>query len=408
MIPRDSHFDSSVALLRDPYRYVGRRCSELGCDAFAGRLLLRPTIFGRGAEAARLFYDVDKFQRSNAFPRPIRRTLIGEGGVQTLDGERHRRRKAMFLSLMSRDSVARLAQLFVREWEKAAAGWQGREEILLYEELHPLLTRAVCSWAGVPLEEQDVSRRAGQLRALFDYAGAKGPMHVRSRIARRQTEKWLARIVREVRSGALRVPEDSPAAVIARFDEAGGPLTPRVAAVEILNVLRPTVAVAAYIIFIAHALESYPEQRPTGPEAASDFIEEVRRFYPFFPSLAALARRDFEWRGHRIKRGCQFVLDLFGTNHDPGLWGDPDVFRPGRFTAWDDRPYAFIPQGGGAHDNGHRCPGEWITRALMEEALRLLQHRMDYSVPEQDLGLDFRRLPALPGSRMILSRVRMG
>jgi fatty-acid peroxygenase len=80
MMPRDTKFDSSIDLLRDPYRYISRRCDALGADAFQARLFLRPTIFMRGADCARLFYDPDKFQRRNAFPRPLRRTLIGEGG----------------------------------------------------------------------------------------------------------------------------------------------------------------------------------------------------------------------------------------------------------------------------------------------------------------------------------------
>jgi fatty-acid peroxygenase len=52
-------------------------------------------------EAARLFDDAERFQRAGAAPRRVKATLLGEGGVQSLDGEAHRRRKAMFMSPMT-------------------------------------------------------------------------------------------------------------------------------------------------------------------------------------------------------------------------------------------------------------------------------------------------------------------
>src|SRR3546814_15123713 len=76
-------------------------------------------------------------------------------------------------------------------------------------------------------------------------------------------------------------------------------LSLHVAAVEILNVIRPIVAVGVYITFVAHALHQFPECRRK-VEAGDDtsytemFVQEVRRFYPFFPAVAALVRREFE------------------------------------------------------------------------------------------------------------------
>src|SRR3546814_15017346 len=99
-------------------------------------------------------------------------------------------------------------------------------------------------------------------------------------------------------------------------------LSLHVAAVEILNVIRPIVAVGVYITFVAHALHQFPECRRK-VEAGDDtsytemFVQEVRRFYPFFPAVAALVRREFEWRGYHFPSGRRVILDLYGTNHDP-------------------------------------------------------------------------------------------
>src|SRR5690606_8806230 len=95
------------------------------------------------------------------------------------------------------------------------------------------------------------------------------------------------------------------------------------------------------------------------------FVQEVRRFYPFFPAAAAVVKQDFVWQGYTFPEGRRVMLDLYGTNHDPRAWESPETFSPERFSAWPDSPFTLIPQGGGDHFSGHRCAGEWMTIELM-------------------------------------------
>lgn len=395
------HVDQTLALMGDPYRHISRLCAEADSDAVETHLLLKETTCLRGREAAQVFYDEAHILRAGAMPAPIRRTLIGEGGVQGLDGEAHRSRKQVFMSLMTPARVAELGDLFETEWRRAAATWTGADEIVLYDAIQPVLTRAVCAWAGVPLDPDEEGRRVSHLRALFDAAGSRGPRHLWSRHARRQVDGWLASIVEDVRAGRLSAVAETAAHVwgFAR-DETGEPLPPRVAAVELANILRPTVATSVYIVFVAHAMHAHPEAaRQAGSDAPyrRAFVQEVRRFYPFFPVVVGRVRAPFRWRDLAFPAGRQVVLDLHGTNHDPAVWDDPEAFRPERFLGGPEDRFGFIPQGGGDHLTGHRCPGELIVIELMQRSVELLA-RMDYRLPEQDLEIDFRRLPALPNS----------
>lgn len=410
-IPHDEAIDSTTALRRDPYRFIQDRCRRLGADVFEARIGLRPTLFASGPAAAALFYDETRFVRHGAMPEPVRATLIGKGGVQGLDGAAHRHRKQLFLSLMPPERVAHLGELVAARWGDAARGWTARRQVVLYDELQVILTRSVCEWAGVPLAEAEVGRRARQLTALFDAAADVGLGHLRSRLARKRAERWLAGLIERVRGDSLAVPEGSAARAIALHRDLDGRLLPpRIAAVELLNVLRPTVAVAVYITFVAHALHAYPEGRARlaadGEAYADLFVQEVRRFYPFFPSIAARVRHSFEWRGVRFPRGRRVMLDLFGTDRDPRTWEEPDAFRPERFGRSNGGLFGFVPQGGGEHAVHHRCPGEWITLELMRVAVRFLTETIDYDVPTQDLRIDWSRLPALPRSRFVLADVR--
>jgi cytochrome P450 len=58
-------------------------------------------------------------------------------------------------------------------------------------------------------------------------------------------------------------------AVSRQPDTGGELLDPKCAAVELLNVIRPTVAVAWFVAFTGHALHRWPEQRARLREAAS-------------------------------------------------------------------------------------------------------------------------------------------
>ncbi len=409
-IPRDGSFDATVGLVRDPYRYIARRARELDSDVFETRVILRRTLCMTGVDAARLFYDSARFRRRGGMPAPLRKTLTGEGGVQGLDDSAHVHRKRMFLDLMSRQRLDVLEAIADDEWQAAAARWSSAK-VELYAASQAILMRAVCRWAGVPVEDDEIEQRTQDLTAAFDAAGSVDPRrHLGARFARRRAERWLAELIERIRAREIVGPREVAAQAIAHHrDPEGRLLPPRIAAVELHNVLRPTVAVSVYFVWIAHALHEHPQARAAlvgAPDAEFEhFVQEVRRYYPFFPAVAAVVRHDFEWRGFAFRRGTRALLDLHGTNHDPRTWDEPEAFRPARFRGREIGAFELIPQGGGEHSSGHRCAGEWLTIALMKRALRHLANGLDYGVPPQDLRIDHARLPALPRSRMVLSEV---
>lgn len=409
-IPQAPGFDSTVALIRDPYRFISTTCGRLGSDCFATRLLLKPTICLRGAEAAALFYTSPQVMRTGAAPRRIQKTLVGQGGVQGLDDAAHQHRKRMFLDILSAERVQDLAHLVQSAWPLVTATLDARPPLELYRACRELLMRAVCTWAEIPLTEAELPRRTREVAALFDYAGSIGPRHWWARHARTRCERWLADLITEVRAGYRRpTPRSALHRIAMHHDLAGDPLPTRIAAVELLNVIRPTVAVAVYLVQAAHALHEHPAAR-TAIRAASAagtaytvwFVQEVRRWYPFFPAAIAKVRNPFTWRDYTFPAGWRLLLDLYGTNHDPATWGDPEDFRPERFRDWSDDGFAFIPQGGGDAAVSHRCPGEPLAIELMRVTCEHLAHA-HYSVPAQDLRLDYSRLPALPRSRFLIS-----
>src|SRR5690554_3220956 len=64
-----------------------------------------------------------------------------------------------------------------------------------------------------------------------------------------------------------------------------------------------------------------------------------------------------------------------------------------------------VAQGAGDIARTHRCPGEPATIALLDVAVKKIANA-DWLVPDQDLRVDLRRLPATPGARGMLVKVR--
>ncbi|TQN42026.1 fatty-acid peroxygenase [Blastococcus colisei] len=407
--------ENALDLLTRGYGWLPDRRRVSGVRTVGARLGGLPVTAIEGPDAARFLYDEDHVRRAHAIPEPVQGTLFGKGAVHTLDGEAHRVRKAMFVGLLMReDGIASLVEQVTTAWDESVEEWTRRPHIVVFDEAARVIAGAVCRWAGIPVPDDEVPAVARDLLAMVDGFATGGPRHFRARRARGRREAWLAQLVRDVRSGVATVPADSAVAVVAEHRDAGGEqLDSHLAAVELINIIRPTTAVAWFMAFSGHALIRWPDNRKRladgDPANALAWAHEVRRFYPFAPFIGGRAPREVEWDGVRIPKNSMVLLDLYGQNHDPDLWGDPYAFRPERFLDPEGQgraigEFELVPQGAGDPRTNHRCPGEQLVVALLA-ALAVRLARLEYDVPEQDLSIALHRIPARPKSGVVL-RVR--
>jgi fatty-acid peroxygenase len=410
---RDDHglrLDDTLGLAVDGYAWLPALWRRADGVAVHTRVMGQRAVALRGPDAVRFFYDERHVRRHTAVPEPVRGTLFGHGAVHTLDGAEHRQRKAMFLSLLMNPArVADLVNRVAAAWDEAVSSWTDRRQVVLLDEASQVLTRGVCDWAAVPLDRAEAPAVAEDLVALVDGFATFGPRHWRARRARGRLEDRLADLIGQVRTGTMTAPAGSALeAVSGQPGKDGELLEPECAAVELLNVIRPTVAVAWFVAFTGHALHRWPEHQARLREEDNGYAvalaHEVRRFYPFAPFLGGRAVTDLTWHGQPIPAGSLMLLDIYGHNHDPLLWPQPYRFQPQRFLGHDPHPYELIPQGGGDAATGHRCPGEDVTVALLAAFATWLA-KLDYDVPPQDLTISLRRIPALPRSRFQIGNV---
>ncbi|MFV1994257.1 MAG: cytochrome P450 [Verrucomicrobiales bacterium] len=409
---RNKKSDSIMALLREGYLFIPNRCRSLNSDVFETRLMSKDVICLSGYEGAKLFYDDDLFERKNAAPKRLQKSLTGENGVQSLDGAAHKHRKAMFMSLMTQDKLDRFVGILNVQLRNAGLLWTKKGKVTLFSEAEEILFRTSCEWSGVPLQDSEAAKRARDMGKMVDGLGSIGCRNYRGRFARNRSEAWMVDIINRVRQHELAAPEGRALHTMAWHKDLNGQLLDaEVAAVDMLNIVRPITAIDTYIAFMASALHQHPQYRASLQRGNDGdyqaFVQEVRRFYPFTPFIIAKVRKDFSWKGHHFPQGRSVLLSAYGVDHDPKLWNQPEQFHPERFKSWGGDKFDFIPHGGGDYYDGHRCAGEQLTIQAMKTTLEFLVKDIDYDVPPQDLKFSMSRIPTFPNSGFVMNNVAL-
>ncbi|MFW6773867.1 cytochrome P450 [Nocardioides sp. CPCC 205120] len=400
--------DLALALLRRGYHALpAERRRNGGADTFVTRMLGGRAVVVRGRAGAELFYDTDRVSRVGAVPPPVAGLIFGRGALHGLDGAEHAERKALFLDLLDGAAVQEVTgevTALLRPRLDALAAQPDGGEVVLFDLLVEAYGDAVLRWAGVPGSAEERRVLARRMAAIVDGFGGAGTAYVRGWRERLRLNRWAARLVRETRRTAS-VDATSVVARIAATD-----LDDRTAGVELLNVLRPTVAVAWPATWAALTLAVDRSARAAlvgdaGARARVCVAHESRRVHPFVPALAGRIRSETEHDGVRLRPGDHLVLDVPGTDTDPAWWDRPEELDPSRFAHAEPDPYAYVPQGGGHPDQGHRCPGEPLTVALVATTLGELARHDITPVDDQPGRTDRTRMPRRPHGGLRL-RVR--
>lgn len=399
--------------LDEGYLLLSELRKEANAPVVKARLLNKEVIAIYGKEAAKKFYDPRNFKREGAMPKIVLKTLFGENGVQTLDGQAHEHRKTIFMDLMTPKRMEEYHRILDKNLTQKLDRQQGQFE--LFDLAKDVLFRSICEWAGIDLSQltkKEVDQLAEYQISMISSAVTNPATHIKGIDNRKKSEKWAQSLIENARINPVAGKEDVALYAFAKATDDHGELLPiDVAAVELLNVIRPTVALTVWIALMGHALFSRPDiyQRLHAEfdQLQDSFIQEMRRYYPFFPMLSAFAIQDVEVDGYLIPKDSWVVLDLYGTNHDDRMIETPEVFRISRYLGKEkhisyDEEYEMIAQGGGEFKTMHRCAGEWITLHTLRVFSDQLVNKYQFSIPEQDWSIPMNQFPTYPKSKALL------
>lgn len=111
-------------------------------------------------------------------------------------------------------------------------------------------------------------------------------------------------------------------------------------------------------------------------------VQEGLRYEPIVSGVPRVAVRDLEIDGYAVPAGSLISVSLLSVLRDPKVYADPEAFNIHR----TDHPRWHPIFGGGAH----RCAGEALAKAEMEETLATIAKL----APNTELIGDFPRLAA--------------
>lgn len=406
------HFDDLKSLFNAGYGVLEKLHEEANAPVVKASLLNQEIYAVYGQSAAKKFYDAKNFKRANAMPKPILKTLQGETGVQTLDGKEHLKRKGTFMDLMTPDRMEDYRKLLEQTLTAALEKQHGTFE--LYSLTKNVLFKTICTWSGInlgQLSEQEIDELADDEVAMFEGVNSASD-HLKGVTGRKKAEKWAQGLLEEAREHPLDEDKNLALYVFAKATDTKGNLLPlQTAAVELLNIIRPTVAITVWVALMGCVLfdnhEVYQKLADNFDELQDSFIEELRRYYPFFPMIPATTIQDVEIDGYTIPKDSWVVLDIYGTNHDTRSMEDANTFKVDRFVGKTkqvsyDEEYKMIAQGGGDFRKMHRCAGEWITLHTLRVFSDELVNDYSFSVPEQDWTIPMNQFPTYPRSKVLL------
>ena len=113
-------------------------------------------------------------------------------------------------------------------------------------------------------------------------------------------------------------------------------------------------------------LETRTPSDVLAPDAVDGTVEEILRYDPPLHMFTRWAYEDIDVMGHSFRRGDQVGLLLAAANRDPGVWDDPQKFRPARPVR------ANASFGAGLHF----CVGAPLARLELQVALPILFERL--------------------------------
>ena len=410
-IPKTRLPDHSIFLLTQGYPHLINLFRKHNTRILQTRFAFQKVICLGGEDGAKIFYDNEKFKRENVAPTRLKDTLFGHGGVHGMDGQSHHHRKSMYMNAMTPKNIQRLNEIYIEEWKQAIRGFALAQNINLFKESSKIIFKAIYRWAGIPFDCNEVNQRASEIIAMIDAFGGLIKRHRKGKKARVSHEAWLMNKIEEIREGKISLNEEMPAHSVAfHIDENGTLLDLHTASVAMSNMTRPALAISYFVVYQALAMDSNEEVlkklRTDDPQYLTNFVNEVRRYYPFVPMLGARAKTDFEYNGYQINKGQLTLLDIYGILHDETIWEEPEKFNPDRFANQKISPYTLLPQGGGEFDVGHRCAGEWITIEMLKISAKALSQWMKFDINSRDKNFSLTRFPSFPANGLQINNIQ--
>jgi cytochrome P450 len=317
---------------------------------------------------------------------------IFDYGMLTVDGDIHRRRRAPFSRLFAARAITEMRPSIRRTAEDLIDGWYGDGEVDFFNEFATKMpARVIADLLGLPREDiPEFTVLVYEVTKIFSF-GLNPDEIAEIEKAAQQLHNYVDKVLDERR----RSPRgDFLSAFLDAASEAGE-MSPEEMLVQIFLLIvggtdTTRVAIAIQLGLLLQHREQWAEVCGD-PALIPCAVAEAMRFEPTATAVVRVTGEDVDLDGTVIPAGQLVTLSTMSAMRDEQAYHRPDMFDIHR----TDQPRLHPTFGYGAH----RCIGEALARAELEESLSAITARipqLQLNVPPRISGhFGIRRIDAM-------------
>jgi cytochrome P450 len=293
--------------------------------------------------------------------RDIMKRFLGEA-LLTTDGEVHRRQRRLVQPAFHKKRVEGYAEIMTGQTEQMLDSWRSGAELDISRELQELTLRIIVK----ALFDLDLQEQSHELSQLFTVVIENQPPGLGKRVlpplpfggeakgmaAREKLDEFVYGLIAQRRAeGQDR--GDVLSMLLEARDEDGAAMDDRQVRDQTMtliaaghettsNALSWTFHLlsqnpAVYARLLGELRDVLGERTPTMDDLPrlpylDSVITESLRIYPPAWTVNRFAREPFELGGYQFPAGTRAIIPQWVVHHLPEVWGDPENFRPERWT----------------------------------------------------------------------------
>jgi len=384
----------SLRFLKDTAGFV-RECVARYGDPFLAQLPMGTVAVTGDPEGLREVFsaDPDTFEPLARVPLE---PLVGLNSMLLLGGERHRRERKLLMPPFHGERMRAYGAQMQEITSRAVEGLRPGASLVALEVTQSISLEIIIR-VVFGVEEPERVRRfrdaitaytqsytvpISMFPALRRSFGGRGPwVRFQQNV---QTLDGLLTEQLERRRADSRAREDILSLLLATRDEAGQPMSDPELKDELRTLLfagHETTAIGmAWALYWLHRTPEAKQRveqelsalgpRPE-PEALAKLpylgavCDETLRLFPVVALVNRKVRAPFKLRGHEVPVGMGVMASITQAHANPGVFPEPERFRPERFLERKFSPFEYLPFGGGAR----RCVGAAFAQYEMKVAL---------------------------------------
>jgi hypothetical protein len=309
-------------------------------------------------------------------------------GMLTSNGQDHRRRRAPFSRTFAAKLITDLRPTMRSVAHSLIDGWTRGSQINLVDDYaSPIPARIISGMLGLATKDIPYfTELVYSVSRLFYLSNTKQEI-----LEIEAAGALLCEYVEKVLADRRRHPQDDfLSAFLSTVDE-GNELSSLEITIQIFTmILGGTDTTRVAFAALVGVLLDHPDQWDQvcdDPSLAPKAVQESLRYEPSVAAFARVTLEDVDLEGHILPAGRMVLLSTMSAMRDAAAYQDPDVFNIHRA----DLPRLHPIFGAGAH----RCIGEALARAELEEGLLALTERL----PHMQLVAERAKLVGFDGIR---------